>query len=136
MDAFYLVSTTAFLAAFVFGIRREISDADNRGILASCFLLGALYTGVLVSVSLAYDFGADGYPSRESPYLVSGRLILGALVPFLIMYLSGLEWLFGWLRLRGARVPVLIAMVVLMGIVQIFYLAPVFASQYNWFHLP
>jgi len=41
-----------------------------------------------------------------------------------------------WLRLSFARFPVLIILVDLMAISEIAYSMDVFASQYNWFHLP
>jgi hypothetical protein len=52
------------------------------------------------------------------------------------MYLGGLDVLLGWLRLRFARVPLLIIMVNFMVTSEIVYSMQVFASQYNWFHLP
>jgi hypothetical protein len=65
-----------------------------------------------------------------------GRLILGALVLFLIMYLSGLQSLLDWLHLSFLRLPLLILLVDIMAVAQIVYSLDVFASQYNWFHLP
>ena len=52
------------------------------------------------------------------------------------MYLGGLEVLLERLRLSFLRVPVLIVIVDSMLITQIVYSMDVFASQYNWFHLP
>jgi hypothetical protein len=89
-----------------------------------------------VLVSVSFDFGTSFYPSRQLPFLPSGRLIMGSLVPFLILYLGGLEALLGWLRLSFMRIPVLIVIIDLMVMSQIGYSVQVFASQYNWFHLP
>ena len=58
------------------------------------------------------------------------------MVPFLIMYLSGLESLLEWLRLGFLRLPLLIILVDVMVISEIVYSLDVFVSRYNWFHLP
>ena len=61
---------------------------------------------------------------------------MGSVVPFLILYVGGLEKLLGLLRLDFARVPLLFIIVDLMVMSEIGYSMQVFASQYNWFHLP
>ncbi len=61
---------------------------------------------------------------------------MGSLVPFLIMYLGGLEVLLSRLQLRFFRVPLLILIVSFMFISEMAYSMGVFASQYNWYHLP
>lgn len=76
------------------------------------------------------------FPLAPVAVLSVGRLILGALVPFMIMYLSGLESLLDWLRLSFLRLPLLIILVDVMAVAEIVYSLDVFASQYNWFHLP
>jgi len=40
---------------------------------------------------LIYDFHDCFYPSREHPYFTSGRLLLGALIPFLLLFVFGLD---------------------------------------------
>jgi hypothetical protein len=52
------------------------------------------------------------------------------------MYLSGLESLLGWLRLSVLRLPLLIIVVNLTALAEFAYSLDVFASPYNWFHLP
>ncbi len=138
MDVFYVVSSTLFLAIFFAGniVRRGKTDAETRLTAMLCLLMFAVSVAMLILVSISFDFGTDFYPSRQCPYLTSGRLIMGALVPFLIMYLGGLELLLNRLRMGFARLPVLLVMVGLMTISQIAYTAEVFASRYNWFHLP
>ena len=101
-----------------------------------CLLLFALAVTVLILMSVSLDFGVANNPSRQWPYFSQGRLILGALVPVLIMYLGGLEVLLEWLRLSFARIPLLIVIADLMLMSEITYSTQVFASQYNWFHLP
>jgi hypothetical protein len=138
IDAFYFYSSTVFL--LIFGIAACVKRGSNRAEIrlaaGLCWLLFALSVAILVLVSVSFDFGTSFYPSRQLPFLPSGRLIMGSLVPFLILYLGGLEALLGWLRLSFMRIPVLIVIIDLMVMSQIGYSVQVFASQYNWFHLP
>ena len=90
---------------------------------------------ILILISISFDFGGSNYPSRQYPYLPCGRYLMGSLVPFLIMYLGGMEVLLGWLRLSFLRVPLLVIIVNFIVISEISYSMQVFASQYNWFHL-
>ena len=60
----------------------------------------------------------------------------GGVGPLLIIYLSGLQSLLDWLHLSFLRLPLLILLVDIMAVAQIVYSLDVFASQYNWFHLP
>ncbi len=140
IDIFYLVSSTGFLLTFVIAglIAGGTARAEIRTAAMFCLPLFAMCVAVLVLFSISFDFGIGTfyYPSRQFPYFTQGRLILGALVPFLIMYLGGLEAILRWLRLSFARIPVLIVLVDLMAISEIAYSMDVFASQYNWFHLP
>ena len=41
-------------------------------------------------VSIIYDFHDCFYPARTHPYFTSGRLMLGALIPFLLLFVHGL----------------------------------------------
>ena len=121
VDAVYVVSSTLFLLTFVIGhiARGGRKNGESRLSAVSCLLVFALYLALLVLVSVSFDFGACFYPSREWPYLSSGRLILGALVPFLIIYLGGLDVLLSWLRLSLVRVPAIIVIVGIMAVSEI-----------------
>jgi len=96
----------------------------------------ALFVAVLIFASIAFDFGDCFYPSRARPYVTSGRLILGALIPFWIMYLRGLESLLGRLRWKYAPLAALLALVLLMAVSEAVLVlsTDVFASPYNWYH--
>jgi hypothetical protein len=138
IDAFYALSSTVFLLAFAIAAIADRGRTRTEARLATglCSLLFALSVSVLVLVSVSFDFGTSFYPSRDLPFLTSGRLILGSCIPFLIMYLGGFEVLLGWLRLSFARLPLLILFVDLMVVSEIAYSMQVFQSRYNWFHLP
>jgi hypothetical protein len=138
VDTFYVTSTTLCLLAFLIAAVAGRAKADVATWWASvfCLLMLALSLAIMIFCSVSVDFGNCFYPSRRWPYFSSGRLILASLVPLLIMYLSGLESLLGWLRFSFLRLPLLIIAVDLMAIAAIVYSLDVFASQYNWFHLP
>jgi hypothetical protein len=132
---FFVYSTLALAAVAVGWVWRLGRTPASRSIV-----LGALLSSVAVSVlflamlSVAFDFGNCVYPSREQPYLASGRLILGILVPFLIVSLVWTQWLPERFR-SGA----LAGTCGLLGLAclscWITRLSLALPSQYNWFHL-
>ena len=138
IDPFYVLSSTVFLLTFaIAGIaNRGSSSAEMRLFVGLGGLLLALSVAILILISVSFDFGTSNYPSRQFPFLPCGRYLMGSLVPFLIMYLGGLEVLLSWLQLRFFRLPLLILIVISMFIAEIAYSMGVFASQYNWYHLP
>jgi len=96
-----------------------------------CFIAAVAF---LVFLSIIYDFHDCYYPSRAYPYFSSGRLMLGALVPFLLLFVYGIDRAlnkFGEL----AKFLALAAIVLFMLISEIATDWPVFSSQYNWFHM-
>jgi hypothetical protein len=86
-------------------------------------------------LTIAYDFEGCAYPSRELPFLTSGRLILGALVPFLILYLIGLGAILDRLKIgryRWVALAVILAIALGSGIL---LTRNVFASAFNFYHM-
>jgi hypothetical protein len=111
-DAFYVATSLALLGLAGVGLlRRGVAAArGERLVLVFCFGALALALAPLVAISVAYDFGACLYPSREHPFMSSGRLLLGGLVPFLALYLTGLDRL---LRATAPRLnPVLVVVAI------------------------
>ena len=100
--------------------------------LAALTVLAAL--AFLALLSIQFDFGECIYPSRAHPFLTSGRLMSGALIPFASLSVYGIGYL---LRRVGPFAPI----VVLAGIMtfatvsEIFINYAVFSSEHNWFHL-
>jgi hypothetical protein len=138
IDVFYLLSTTVFLATFGFVAiaGKGKTTVEVRRAATTCLLLFLLFAALPFLFSVTIDYGmANRSVNRACPYFASGRLILGALVPFLVMYLGGLEVLLDWLQLRFLRLPLLIVIVDGILLSQIVYSMDVFASPYNWFHL-
>jgi Predicted membrane protein (DUF2142) len=98
------------------------------------FLCFAAMLGFFALLSVKYDFQDCFYPSREKPFFVSGRLLLGMLVPFLILVTAGLDRL---LKNFQANTKYFVLLVLLGFLVasEIATDLPVFSSAYNWFHL-
>jgi hypothetical protein len=68
--------------------------------------------------------------------LTSGRLIAGALVPFAVLYVEGIAVVLSAFA-RDVAVLVWVGLTVLVVTASdVILTTPVFASRYNWFHLP
>jgi hypothetical protein len=96
-----------------------------------CFAAAVLFLGLL---SIIYDFQDCFYPSRAHPYFTSGRLMLGALIPFLLLFVFGLDRAlknFG----NAAKFSALALIIFFMLIVEITIDWPIFLNPYNWFHM-
>lgn len=96
-----------------------------------CFIAAL---GFFALLSIRYDFHDCPYPSRHYPYFTSGRLLLGALIPFLLLIACGLDRVvarFG----NAIKWITLAVMIFVMFAVEIITDSPVFSDPYNWFHL-
>jgi hypothetical protein len=98
----------------------------------ACFVAELAFFGLM---SIIYDFHNCRNPSRDHPYFEAGRMMFGALIPFLLLFVYGLDRL---LTRSGTAIKfaTLIAMVTAMLALEIVTDRPAFASPYNWFHLP
>jgi hypothetical protein len=136
-DAIYVVTSFAFLALAVWGLlsQRHVTTASQRQALwlglGSC----AAAVAFLGLVSIIYDFQLCLFPSRDLPYFSAGRLIFGVLIPFLLLYLYGLDYLIQSVENRWVRPTILVGMVLFMLVSEIASDWTVFSSQYNWFHM-
>ncbi len=136
-DAFYVLSTLALLAVAAFAVlRRRTGEAPHERFGPSMgFVLLLLSVLVLVWGSIAYDFGSCLYPSRELPFIVSGRLMGGALAPFLCLYVVGLDRLLSRLGAGRFVSPGVAALAVAVLAVEIALSLGAFASRFNWYHM-
>ena len=136
-DIFYIASTLLFTGAAVVALlwRREQRPAEER--FAGWIGISVIAVSVLMmlAMSTVFDFGGCYYPSPDHPYFTSGRLMSGVMVPFLVLYISGLDFLMSRARLRINRLGVLLAIVVLITASEIAITLPAFHSPWNWFHL-
>jgi hypothetical protein len=135
-DLFYVMSSAAFIVACGIGVilRMDKPEQKYRFVLVMSFLVVGVSVGFLALVSILYDFNGCWYPSREQPYFVSGRLIAGALLPFLLIYNEGLNNVFQRLG-RRAILSIIVIFVSGITLSELWLSAGVFSSSYNWFHL-
>ena len=135
-DGFYAISSFLLLCVALAGIRRRAGlSAFQRQALAIAGLSFLAAVGFFALLSIQFDFGSCVNPSREHPYFASGRLMIGALIPFALFYIYGLERL---CRSLGAGRLSLLVLTIIMALVttsEIIVNRVAFASEHNWFHL-
>jgi hypothetical protein len=138
IDLFYVISSCLFLSSSVIGlfIYRTSHPSHHRLIDYTNILCLFLSVSYLAALSTLFDFGTCLYPSREHPYFTSGRLISGALVPFLILYLEGLNLIMSKITKRISPWVIILAIVMVMALSEIWLTLEVFKSPHNFFHLP
>jgi len=137
VSAFYAVSSAVFLVLAVAGLRPQagMMAGSQRGALwlgFGSFIAAIAFLGFL---SIIYDFHNCFYPSREHPYFTSGRLMLGALIPFVMLYVYGLNRALVRVKNNRVRLLALAGVILFMLISEIATDWPVFFSEYNWFHM-
>ncbi|MGA2172466.1 MAG: hypothetical protein ABSG82_05570 [Sedimentisphaerales bacterium] len=137
MDWFYVISSAVFITVSVFGLvlDKTKTDKPSRLALTACLFVLALSVAFLAVMSTRYDFGECFYPSRDHPYFTSGRLIAGAILPFLVLYIDGLRRILSKLRLASCLLVIVAVIAAAETFSEIIITLPVFASPYNWFHL-
>jgi hypothetical protein len=134
-DRFYAISSLVLLVAALLGLRKGAGlSVFQRQAIATAALGFIASVGFLALLSIQFDFGNCINPSRGHPYFASGRLLSGALIPFALVYVYGIAWLF---RRINAGLPVVVLGVILALTVtsQIVVNRVVFTSEHNLFHL-
>jgi hypothetical protein len=136
-DQFFVWSSALLLAAAVVAwfVRRRQAGTVQRadGLALAAVGLSVLF---LMGLSTLYDFGSCVNPSRAEPYFTSGRLISGVLIPFLVLYVRGLEFFFS--RIGRAFMPHLVVSTAILAMIysDLDMLLKATPSSFNWFHLP
>jgi hypothetical protein len=136
-DGFYVLSSLLLLSVAAFAVlrrRRESVPHERFGLRAGLLLL-LLSVLLLAWGSMAYDFGRCRYPSRELPFITSGRLMGGALAPFLCLYVLGLDRLLSRFGAGRAVLPVVALVAAAITVVELVLALGAFASRFNWFHM-
>jgi branched-subunit amino acid transport protein len=136
LNVFYTLLTGGLLAVLLLVLGRRpaaFSSPQRTALWFGLACLAAMFT-FLALLSVKYDFHDCFYPSREKPFFISGRLMLGMLVPFLILVAAGLDQLLGKFNLR-VKFAVLATLLVFMLGTEFAANWPVFSNAYNWFHL-
>jgi hypothetical protein len=138
MDLFYWISTALFIIVSCIGLFLHWTTTDQRRrfVLIMSLLLLVISVLFLAVLSMLYDFGNCFYPSRELPFFVSGRLISGALLPFLLLYLDGLERIFSRFSNRMIPLVVVLLIAIIITYSEVSITSQVLSSPFNWFHMP
>jgi len=131
VDLFYVGLTLVVLAFAFAGI--WCRPPQRVALWFSCGCVVALFA-FFALLSVKYDFQDCFYPSREHPFFVSGRLLLGALIPFLLLFAFGLNQM---LKRLGSptKFAVLAGLLLFMLASEITIDGRIFSNEYNWFHL-
>jgi hypothetical protein len=135
VDLTYVLLTLALLACALVPLlnRRAPLPAATRTALWFGFACFAAVVAFVALLSVKYDFQDCFYPSRARPFFVSGRLLLGALIPFLLLLAFGLDQAlkkFG----GAAKFGVLTGLLLAMLAAEITIDWHIFPNAYNWFH--
>lgn len=136
-DWFLLVTSYSLIVAFVVYFlirRRSTKDVQWWCDFVAVSLVGSAFL-FLALLSLQFDFGSCFYPSRAHPYFVSGRIISGTMLPFVIMFASAFGRLTSriqkWVRPSIAMVSI----VLFIGVSDILIKGTVVHSSFNLFSL-
>jgi hypothetical protein len=136
IDIIYLVLSGGFVGIALFALlcRPVVMPESQRQALWFSFACVIAPLGFLAGLSIIYDFHDCFYPSREHPFFTSGRLMLGALIPFLILFALGINCALNQFR-DAVKFSVLAAVILFMLISEITIDRQIFPSPYNWFHM-
>ncbi|KPK76646.1 MAG: hypothetical protein AMJ79_05895 [Phycisphaerae bacterium SM23_30] len=136
-DLFFVISSGIFVLAAMIGplLCKNSCPAGHRRLNYINMFVLCLFVLFLGVLSVMYDFADSWYPSQESPYFTSGRLISGALIPFVILYLDGLGFLASRISRRISPLAVVFFIAVFIAGAEIYLTYEVFASPFNWFHM-
>jgi hypothetical protein len=137
VDLFYVLSTTVFIGASIAGLwmlRKKLPE-DERFVSIMGLVVFAVSVAFIGFLSILYDYGRCFYPSREHPFLISGRLICGTMIPFAALYLWGLDFILSEIGLSAKRWLVLSGIMAVILVSEIAVTAPAFGSLFNWYHM-
>jgi hypothetical protein len=137
VDALYVVPSLCFLGLALTRMFRYSGAATGFQRASLWLILWNVIAavGFLAWLSIIFNFGNCVYPSQEHPYFASGRLMLGALIPFLLLLLFGVDALLGEIKNKWAWPSALAIAAVFMLASEIATNGVAFSSEFNWFHL-
>jgi hypothetical protein len=138
-DAVYRFATLLLLPLAGLAWLRGEGSREARTAEAAAGVAVAAAVATLALLSLVFDFPSDSSPSADYPFFVQGRLVAGVTLPFCLLFARGIEAAGGTLPGRWrdtGRFALLLAVVAVAIGSELAVSGPVFASPYNWFHLP
>jgi hypothetical protein len=131
-NAIYVVASLSFISLALANLTHAKVEQQSILLLSAALLVAsAIFLGY---ISIHYDFGLCKSPSIEYPFLIAGRLMLGGLIPFLLLFLYGISSLFRSTKI-WIQFAVLGAILLFMIISETITDLPIFSSQYNWYHM-
>jgi hypothetical protein len=136
-DWFYVLSSVVMIAAFTAQVLRRWRDKTPAQQLTESQSLLLVVTSVLFMavISLPFDFHQCVNPSREHPFFVSGRIISGALLPFVLTYVAGMDFLLRPIRKWIPPAAVLACLLLFITVTELQVRRVAFSSPYNFFAL-
>ncbi|HMX31576.1 MAG TPA: DUF2142 domain-containing protein [Leptospiraceae bacterium] len=159
-DRLYTYSILLVIASGFNSILNKQAYSDRiRFVQILSFIYIIISVLFLLLLSMIYDFGKCWYPSRENPFFTSGRLMIGMMIPFLILFVDGirifilfienlLNWILSFInkrfsdsktKIQLSTTKVLIGFILLICFLISQYetksLWMVMQSKYNWFFL-
>jgi hypothetical protein len=147
MDLFYVLSSLGFFLVTIVALLRNgtknLDETQRRAlwIAAATFIAAIVFLGFL---SLQFDFGACINPSRARPYFFQGRLMGGAMIPFALVYVYGLNRILralaavvsaNWRDSSRGDLGAVAAIAITITISEFQANRVAFTSAYNWFHM-
>jgi len=136
-DWFYLLSSLLMMVAFAVQLFGHWNNKSLMQRLAESQALLLVVASVLfmAAMSLPFDFQKCVNPSREHPFFVSGRIVSGALLPFVLMYVVGMESLLRPIRKWIPPAAVLACLLLFVTITEFQVRWVAASSAYNFFAL-
>ena len=137
VNVIYAVSSIGFVGVAVVALLSRSTAVTGPQRQALWFGFGSFLAMVafLGFLSIIYDFQDCYYPSHAHPYFTSGRLMLGALIPFLLLYLYGMDCALGRMKNNWVKPLALAGLILFMLISEITSNRMMFSNSYNWFHM-
>ena len=132
----YVISSVIFIGVTLAGLlsKSQALEKSQRQALWFCFCCLTASVAFLGFLSIIYDFHDCFRPSRDFPYFTSGRMMLGALIPFLLLFVSGLDRALKNFN-NAAKFSALAGILFFMLATEIAVDWPIFPNPYNWFHM-
>ncbi|MGA2030038.1 MAG: hypothetical protein ABSG87_08195, partial [Verrucomicrobiota bacterium] len=133
VNMIYIIASTVLVTVALLNLLlySNTTIALQRQVLWFGFCCFASTVAFLGFLSIIYNFHHCVYPSVEYPYFTSGRLMLGALIPFLLLFVYGLDCVLP----PSLKFLVLTGIIIFMLITEITTDWPIFPNPYNWFHM-
>lgn len=136
IDMIYIILSIGLVSVALFNLIPRFASATpiQKQILWTCFASIVALAAFFAFLSIIYDFHNCQNPSREHPYFRAGRMLLGALIPFSLLFTYGLDRLLCLAGVKQIRFIVLAGIILFMLVAEVIIDSPIFRNEFNWFH--